>query len=94
MIYKKFSKRQILAMTWWNRPAFRDKDAIICDGSIRSGKTLCMTDGFFFWSMMNFDHQSFGLCGRSVSSLRRNVINNITEWLGGIFQITEHRGDS
>ena len=94
MIYKKFSKRQILAMTWWNRPAFRDKDAIICDGSIRSGKTLCMTDGFFFWSMINFDHQSFGLCGRSVSSLRRNVINNITDWLGGIFQITEHRGDS
>ena len=40
MMYQNFSKRQLLAMTWWNRPRLRDRDGILCDGAIRSGKTL------------------------------------------------------
>ena len=39
MIYQKFSKRQLLAMLWWQQPRFRGRDALVCDGSIRSGKT-------------------------------------------------------
>ena len=81
-------------MTWWNRPQFRDLDAIICDGAVRSGKTVCMADGFFIWSMSQFSGCSFALCGRSVSSLRRNVVSNLPQWLGGLFQIQEHRTDS
>lgn len=28
-------------LSWWNRESvFRDRDAIICDGAVRSGKTL------------------------------------------------------
>ena len=94
MIYQKFSKRQILAMTWWNRPAFRDKDAIICDGSIRSGKTLSMANGFIIWAMHTFSGQSFALCGQTVASLRRNVVKELPIWLGGIFQITENRSEN
>ena len=94
MIYKSFSKRQILAMTWWNRPEFSRFQGIICDGAVRSGKTVCMADGFFIWSMACFQGQTFGICGRSISSLRRNVISNLYAWLGGLFTIKENRGEN
>lgn len=94
MIYQKFSKRQELAMTWWNRPRFRDRDAIICDGSIRSGKTICMADGFLLWAMTTFQDQSFAICGKTIASLRRNVIRNLPSWIGGEFHITEQRSDN
>ncbi|MBR4108736.1 MAG: PBSX family phage terminase large subunit [Oscillospiraceae bacterium] len=94
MIYRSFSKRQILAMTWWNRPGFRDCDGIICDGAVRSGKTVCMTDGFFLWSMSRFNGQVFGICGKTVVSLRRNIISNLQQWLGGILDIREYPSQS
>ena len=46
MIYRRLSKRQKLAMLWWQQPRFRGQDVLLCDGSIRSGKTVCMTVGF------------------------------------------------
>ena len=47
MMYQSFSKRQMLAMTWWNRPGLQSYEGIICDGAIRSGKTMSMVTGFF-----------------------------------------------
>jgi len=94
MIYRNFSKRQSLAMTWWNRPKYRDKDGIICDGSIRSGKTVSMADGFVLWSMATFDRQTFALCGKTIESLRRNVVTLMPQWLEGIFTITERRSEN
>ena len=94
MIYQKFSKRQILAMTWWNRPGLKEYDAIICDGAVRSGKTVCMTNGIFLWSMTAFDRQNFAICGRSISSLRRNIVCNLHQWLGGVFELREHRSEN
>ena len=81
-------------MTWWNRPAFRGKDAIICDGSVRSGKTLSMTLGFILWSASTFSDQTFALCGKTIASLRRNVIVHLPEWLEGIGDVRERRGDN
>ena len=66
MIYRKFSKRQMLAMTWWNRPELRDYDGILCDGAVRSGKTVAMVLGFFLWSMASFDRQTFAICGKEI----------------------------
>ncbi len=94
MIYRSFSKRQILAMTWWNRPSLKGYDGIICDGAVRSGKTVCMTDGFFLWSMSRFHGQVFGICGKTVVSLRRNIIANLQQWLGGILDIREYPSQS
>ena len=36
-----FSEKQLRAMTWW-MPKSRDHgfDALVCDGAVRSGKTL------------------------------------------------------
>ena len=76
MQYQKLSTRQNLAMTWWNRPGFEDYEGIICDGSIRSGKTVAMTVGFIMWAMSNFSGQNFALCGKTIESLRRNVTSN------------------
>ena len=50
------------------------KNGIICDGSVRSGKTLCMSISFICWAFYNFGDTSFALCGKTIASLRRNVI--------------------
>lgn len=94
MTYKNFSDRQLLTLTWWNNNKFKDKEGIICDGSIRSGKTVSMTVGFTLWSMSTFDNQVFALCGRTIESLRRNVTMHISTWLEGIFTVTEKRSEN
>ena len=95
MIYQKLSERQMLAATWWNRPSFRDREAIICDGAVRSGKTICMADGFLLWSMSCFDGKTFGICGKTIASLRRNIVMNLQDWLGGTgLQIEDKRSDN
>lgn len=94
MIYQRLSKRQKLAMLWWNQPKFKGRDAIICDGSIRSGKTVSMAVGFILWSMSNFDGQIFGICGRTIQSLRRNVILHLHDWVPEDLEITERRGEN
>lgn len=75
MTFRDFSAAQLTALTWWsNRSPWRDRDAIICDGAVRSGKTLCMGLGFFLWAMASFHGAAFGLCGKTITSLRRNVV--------------------
>lgn len=62
-------------MCWWCRgSAHSDRDAIICDGAVRSGKTVCMSLSFAAWASANFDDTAFALCGKTIASLRRNVI--------------------
>ncbi len=75
MSREEFSPKQIRAMTWWT-PEGRDAryEAIICDGAVRSGKTLCLGLGFFLWAMLSFDRRQFALCGKTRASLRRNLL--------------------
>ena len=61
-------------MKWWNMRDYGRRDAIICDGAVRSGKTLSMSLGFIFWAGKCFDGCSFAMCGKTITSLRRNVI--------------------
>ena len=93
-MYQSFSKRQLLAMTWWNRPGLQKLEGIICDGAIRSGKTLSMVTGFFLWSMVSFHGKSFALCGRTVGALRRNIVSNLDDWLGDTVHIRENRSEN
>ena len=94
MIYQKLSKRQRLAMLWWCQPKFKDRDALICDGSVRSGKSVCMTVGFILWSMSSVNKQKFAICGKTIGSLRRNIILNLRDWLPTDFQIVEKRSEN
>ena len=74
---KQFSAKQKTAMTWWANPKYKEYDAIICDGAVRSGKTLSMGMGFFLWAMRRFSGEQFALCGKTIVSLRRNVLHEI-----------------
>ena len=94
MRYRSFSKRQLLAMSWWNRPGRGELDGILCDGAVRSGKTVAMTDGFFLWSMSRYQNAVFGICGKTIGALRRNIIINLQQWLGSLFTVTEHRSEN
>lgn len=81
-------------MTWWREPGAAELDGILCDGAVRSGKTVSMAVGFLLWSMTRFERQCFALCGRSVESLRRNVTNLLPQWTEGIFRIEEKRSQN
>lgn len=73
-----FSEKQRTVLTWWTpgSPHF-DREAILCDGAVRSGKTLAMGLGFFLWAMSCFQGKKFGICGKTITSLRRNVLSEI-----------------
>ena len=74
----KFSPKQKTVLTWWMEGSpYYDKEAILCDGAVRSGKTLAMGMGFFLWAMACFHGCSFGICGKTISSLRRNVLTEV-----------------
>ena len=78
MTFRKFSDKQKRVLTWW-MPGNPDcgKDSIFCDGAVRSGKTLAMGLSFFLWASVCFDGQQFGVCGKTIASLRRNVLAEI-----------------
>lgn len=73
--FKPFSKKQRKVLNWWcDDSPVKDKDGIIADGAIRSGKTICMSLSFVLWAMTRFNGQNFGMCGKTIGSFRRNVL--------------------
>lgn len=73
-----FSPKQRTVLTWWVPGSpHAGKEAIVCDGAVRSGKTLAMGLSFFLWAMSCFDGKKFGVCGKTIASLRRNVLSEI-----------------
>lgn len=79
MMPTEFSPKQMKLMTWWCKGSrYSDCDAVICDGAVRSGKTLCMGISFVLWSFYRFNGGSFALCGKTIRSLRRNVVTPVT----------------
>lgn len=81
-------------MSWWNKTRLKDHEGIICDGAVRSGKTMAMTLGFFLWSMTCFEGAVFGICGKTIGALRRNVITRLPQWLGGLYRVQEHLSEN
>ena len=77
-----FSPKQRRVLTWW-RPGSpnRDRQAIICDGAVRSGKTLCTGLSFFCWAMRTFHNRNFALCGKTIVSVRRNLLSELVPLL-------------
>ncbi|WP_436664417.1 PBSX family phage terminase large subunit [Alicyclobacillus acidoterrestris] len=73
--FQPFSRKQKQVLTWWMRESpYHDMDAIICDGSVRAGKTVAMSLSYVMWAMETFDGQNLGMAGKTISALRRNVI--------------------
>lgn len=61
-------QRQILAFP------FTQYDALICDGAVRSGKTSFMVMAFVDDAMRRYDRQRFAICGKTVESAVKNII--------------------
>lgn len=91
MNFKPFSAKQLKTLNWWCVGS-KDcgKNGLICDGAVRSGKTLCMSLSFIFWAFYSFSDTSFALCGKTISSLRRNVVTPIIPMLTSLgFNVNE-----
>ena len=94
--FQPFSRRQKQVLTWWcDGSPVRDAEGIIADGSIRSGKTVSLSLGFCLWSMSRFSGQNFALCGKTIASLRRNVLGGLKQMLTARgYTAAERRGDN
>ena len=80
--FRSFSKKQTVALTWWHPSSpYHTKDAIICDGAVRSGKTTCMALSFVLWAFFGFHDGAFALCGKTITSLRRNIVESLLSLL-------------
>lgn len=94
--FSPFSQKQKKVLTWWcqNSPV-NEKDGIIADGAIRSGKTVSMSLSFVMWAMSTFDGQNFAMCGKTIGSFRRNVLFWLKLMLHSRgYSITDHRADN
>lgn len=94
--FKPFSLKQRKVLNWWcDTSPVKDKDGIIADGAIRSGKTVCMSLSFVFWAMANYSDQNFAMCGKTIGSFRRNVLMILKLMLRSRgFQVADHRADN
>nr|WP_326126347.1 PBSX family phage terminase large subunit [uncultured Oscillibacter sp.] len=79
-------------LTWWRSERW---EALICDGAVRSGKTFSMGVGFFLWAQARFDGRQFGLCGKTIGSLRRNLLTELVPYLRGVgMSVRERRSEN
>ena len=94
--FKPFSKKQRKVLNWWcpDSPV-KDKDGIIADGAIRSGKTVSMSLSYVLWAMTTFNGQNFGMCGKTIGSFRRNVLFWLKLMLKSRgYKVADHRADN
>lgn len=80
--FKKFSPKQLKLLNFW-RDASPNKDCVfmIADGAIRSGKTIACICSFLMWSMSTFTGQNFIIAGKTIGTLRKNVISPMLDIL-------------
>ncbi|MBL0387912.1 PBSX family phage terminase large subunit [Tumebacillus sp. ITR2] len=90
------SQKQQLVLSWWTPESpVCDRDAIICDGSVRAGKTVCMSFSYVDWAMSCFHDMNFGLAGKTIGALRRNVITPLKRILRGRgYKVVDRRADN
>ncbi len=94
--FQPFSLKQKKVITWWcDTSPVKDKDGIIADGAIRSGKTVCMSLSFIMWAMQRFKGQNFAMCGKTIGSFRRNVLFWLKLMLKSRgYRVVDHRSDN
>lgn len=90
------SSRQKKVLCWWHKDSpYANYNGIIADGAIRSGKTVSMAFSFVIWAMSNYDRYNFAMCGKTIASLRRNVLGTLKNQLRARgYTATERRADN
>lgn len=94
--FEPFSKKQLKVLSWWTEHSpYKDSNAIIADGSARSGKTISMSLSYIIWANTTYNGYNFGLCGKTIGSLRRNVIGPLKQMLLGLgYTVQDKRADN
>lgn len=94
--FQPFSQKQKMVLTWWTKKsAVKDKDGIIADGAIRSGKTVSMSLAYVMWAMSTFNDKNLGMAGKTIGSFRRNVLFWLKLMLVSRgYKIKDHRADN
>ena len=86
MQIKTFSPKQSEILKF----AYSNEENILCDGAVRSGKTIVMTLAFVLWAMTNFDRTNFAICGKTVSNAERNILRPF-EQIEGLPFVTHYK---
>lgn len=74
--FKPFSRKALKVLNWWRVGSpVRDKVGIIAHGSVRSAKTVSFICSFLIWTMTEFKGKEFGICGKTLPALHRNVLS-------------------
>lgn len=76
MTFTKLSAKQKQVFRWCYQPG---SYALICDGSVRSGKTASMACSFILWAMSSFQNARFAICGNTVQSAERNIVMELEQ---------------
>ncbi len=95
-VFSPFTKKQSEVLCWWKDAAQKSAmEGVIADGSIRSGKTLCLSLSFCMWAMCSFNSKSFAICGKTLGALRRNLLTNLKQILRGRgYEVKERRAEN
>ena len=90
------SKKQMQVLTWWTpRSPYKNKDVIVCDGSIRAGKTVIMSYSYIKWAMVTYQEHNFGMAGKTIGSFRRNVVEPLKKILiGRKYKVKDRRSEN
>ncbi|QCW20873.1 terminase large subunit [Bacillus phage vB_BthS-TP21T] len=73
----------------------KEHDGIICDGSIRAGKTVSMALSYVMWGTETFNGENLGMAGKTIGSLRRNVITPLKKMLKSRkYKVKDHLSDN
>ncbi|WP_212951216.1 PBSX family phage terminase large subunit [Siminovitchia terrae] len=94
--FKPFSIKQKQVLTWWRKGSpMKDMDGIICDGSVRAGKTVVMSLSYVMWAMDTFVDENLGMSGKTIGSFRRNVVVPLKRMLKSRgYKVKDHRADN
>lgn len=94
--FQPFSPKQKQILTWWTEGAsVKDKDGIIADGAIRSGKTVSMSLSYVMWAMDTFNETNLGMAGKTIGSFRRNVLKDLVRMLASRgYRVKDRRADN
>lgn len=77
-----FSKKQLQLLTWWSKGSpYCDYNGIIAEGSIRGGKSSVGALSYIIWSMQTSENQNYIIGGKTVGSLRRNIVTPLKQVL-------------
>jgi PBSX family phage terminase large subunit len=94
--FQPFSDKQLKVLTWWtDKSPVKECDGIIADGAIRSGKSISMGLSFVIWAMSSFNQCTFGLCGKTIGTFRRNVLRDLKRTaISRGYEIKENRTEN